>query len=271
MTSPLGELPRLAQQRQADSEFWVAGSAQLAGQEAAALGVKRFSLTATITERLTSQTAYEMNAVPDANALKAWLSTLGEVKIESNIVNASTSVQIDETRPSFDKTAVSPLGQRLGPFIKSARNLPVRDTPTTVHTKPVIYGLEEGAREVKEYVPAATAVTPSAPASDRLSLAQSRPSYTWVIQSTALTTSPAKYSSYYYEPATDRSVEKPLNLPAGAAIVGVFPDDCMFSAKSESGDSLTFRNESEAKAKRLNPGTWSVYPLKCAGVAVFLK
>ena len=92
-----------------------------------------------------------------------------------------------------------------------------------------------------------------------------------MIQSTALATTPVKYSSYYYEPATDRSAEKPLNLPAGAAIVGVFPDDCMFSARNESGESFTFRNESQAKATRLGPGTWTVYPLKCGGVAVFLK
>jgi hypothetical protein len=66
-------------------------------------------------------------------------------------------------------------------------------------------------------------------------------------------------------------VEEPLTLPAGAAIVGVFPDDCAFSVRDELGHSFTFRNEDEAKAKRLGPGTWSVYPLKCGGVNVFLK
>ena len=56
--------------------------------------------------------------------------------------------------------------------LKSARNLPVRDTAATVHTKPLIYGLDEGAREVKEYVPEA------APVSEHAAPPQTRPNYT---------------------------------------------------------------------------------------------
>ena len=80
-----------------------------------------------------------------------------------------------------------------------------------------------------------------------------------------------KAGTSYYDAATDRNVEKPLTLTAGAAIVGVYPNDCAFSVRNESGNSFTFQNEGEAKVKGLGPGTWSVSPLKCGGVAVFLK
>jgi len=100
-----------------------------------------------------------------------------------------------------------------------------------------------------------------------------RGTYRWVIQSVAThgSKSGKKYSSFYYETSTGRSVEEPLSLPAGGEIVGVFPDDCTFAVQDQSGHSFTFRNEDEAKAHGLGSGTWSVYPLKCGGVAVYLK
>jgi hypothetical protein len=107
---------------------------------------------------------------------------------------------------------------------------------------------------------------------DHLSFPPPRGTWSWAIQSVATRAgSGIKYNSYYYEASTDRSVEQPLALPAGAAIVGVFPDDCEFAVRDKSGHSFAFRNEDEAKAKGLGPGTWSVYPLKCGGVDVFLK
>jgi hypothetical protein len=271
--SPLGELAGMAQQRQGNSDFWAAGSVKVSSQEAVAAGVKRFSLTASMQDRLTGDTAFEFNAAPDANAIQPWMNTLGDARIEGSIVHAGISMDANETRQNFDKIAVSPLGQRLAVLIKSARDLPVRDSATTVHTKPVIYGLEDGAKEVSQYTPSPSAVTP--PSSERPAIppaSSASSKWTWVIQSVAVEEqSKTKYSSFYYEAATDRSVEKPLTLPAGAAIVGVFPDDCMFSVSNELGKSITFRNEAEAKAKGLEPGSWSVSPLKCSGVAVFLK
>jgi hypothetical protein len=148
--SPLGKLADMALRRPADSEFWAAGSAKLAGQEAVTAGVKGFSLTASMRDRLTSDTAFEFNGVPEASAIRVWLSTLADAKIEGNVVHMRMSKAADETRQSFDQIGVSPFGQRLGTLIKSARYLPVRDTATTVHTKPVIYGLDDGPKEVSQ-------------------------------------------------------------------------------------------------------------------------
>jgi hypothetical protein len=142
-----------------------------------------------------------------------------------------------------------------------------------VHTKPVIYGLDDGAKEVSQYTPSPISVAPQASSvSAAPSVAAPADKWSWVIQSVAVQQdSKTKYSSFYYEAATDRSVEKPLTLTAAAAVVGVFPGDCTFSVSNESGKSVTFRNEAEAKAKGLGAGTWSVSPLSCSGVAVFLK
>jgi hypothetical protein len=145
----LGELTQEAQQRAAGSEFWAAGSAKLAGPQAVSAGVKRFELTASMLDRLTSDTVFEFEAAPDPGAIRGWLSTLGDAKIEGNAVGARMSTDADETRRKLAQIAGSPLGLGLGALIQSARYLPVRDTATTVHTKPVIFGLDSGPREVK--------------------------------------------------------------------------------------------------------------------------
>ena len=147
--SPLAELALMALERQADSEFWAVGSAKLAGREAIMAGVKRFSLMASMRDRLTSDTAFEFDRAPDATAIRAWLSTLGDAKIDGNVVHARMSMETDETRKSIGKIAASPLGQRLEALVQSARYLPVRDTATTKHTRPVIFGLDDGPREAK--------------------------------------------------------------------------------------------------------------------------
>jgi hypothetical protein len=162
--SPLSELAGVALHRQVDTEFWAVGSAKLAGPEAISAGVKRFSLTASIGDHVTSDTAFEFDQVPEASTLRVWISTLPDAKIEANVVHVRMSREAAETRQGFDQIGVSPLGQRLGALIKSARYFPLRDTATTVHTKPVIYGLDEGPREVK-YIPSASASDTSAPVS----------------------------------------------------------------------------------------------------------
>ena len=151
-SSPLSELASKALERQADSEFWMVASAKIAGPQAVAAGVKLFWLTASTQGGLISDTTYEFSGVPEATKIQAWLSTLVDPKVEGNAVHVRISMEADETRKSFGQIAASPLGQYLGTLIKSARYLPVRDTATTVHTKPVIYGLDDGAREVKYVV-----------------------------------------------------------------------------------------------------------------------
>jgi hypothetical protein len=147
--SELGELPGMAQSRPGDSEFWAAGSAKLAGQGAVSAGVNRFEVTASMRDRLSSDTVFEFDQAPEPAAMQAWLSTLADAKIEGNGVRVRMSMDADEARRNSSLIALSPLGQRLRAIIQSARHLPVRDTDTTVHSHPVIFGLDGGPREVK--------------------------------------------------------------------------------------------------------------------------
>ena len=146
--SPLGELAEIALERQTDGEFWAVGVPKLAGQGALTAGIKRFSLTASMRDRLTSDTAFEFDGVPDAVVIRPWLNTLANAKFDGNAIRSQMSMNGDEMRESFGQIATSPFGQRLGAFIQPARYLPVRDTATTVHTKPVIFGLDDGPKEV---------------------------------------------------------------------------------------------------------------------------
>lgn len=149
VASGLGELPQKAQQRCGDCELWVSGSAKLAGQEAANTGVKRFEVTASMQERFTTETVFEFDGAPDAGAIRVWLATLGEAKIDGNTVRAGMLIDAGAARRNLSQIARSPLGQGLAAFIQAAPYLPVRDTAATVHAKPVIYGLAGGPQEVK--------------------------------------------------------------------------------------------------------------------------
>jgi hypothetical protein len=146
--NPLGELAGTALQRTGDSEFWAVWSAKLASPEAVSAGVKRFALTASMRDRLTSDTVFEFDGAPDPGAMKGWMNTLGDAKIEGNAVRVRLSMEADESRRNATQIALSPLGQRLSPIVKSARYLPMRDTGTAVRTKPVIFGLDGGPQEV---------------------------------------------------------------------------------------------------------------------------
>jgi len=148
MSSPLGELADIALQRQTDGDFWAVGATKLAGQAAVTAGIKRFSLTASMRDRLTSDTAFEFDGVPDATAIRPWLDTISDANLDGNAIHSRMSVNADEVREGFSEIAGSPFGKGLAALIQSARNLPVRDTATTVHTKPVIFGLDDGPKEV---------------------------------------------------------------------------------------------------------------------------
>ena len=101
------------------------------------------------------------------------------------------------------------------------------------------------------------------------------PRGTWrlVLQSVAVRVDgKTQYSSFYYDASTGQSIDHPaIPLPVGGFIVGVFPDDCTFRVQDQAGRSFTFKDEKEAKGKTLGPGTWSLFPIKCGGVALFVK
>ena len=95
--------------------------------------------------------------------------------------------------------------------------------------------------------------------------------YVWIMQSVIVRGSnPRKYTAAYYEAPTDRTIERPLDLPNGASIVDAVPDDCEFFLQDQAGHSITYKKAAEAKGQRLAPGSWSLYPVKCSGVDIYL-
>jgi hypothetical protein len=147
---PLSELARLAVERQLNGEFWAVGSAGFAGPQALHSGVKRFYLTVSIRDRLSSDVAFEFDAAPGADALRMWQTTLGAVALEGNAVHARMTMEAGEMQQRFSPIAASPLGQRLAALIKAAQYLPAADTTAPKHTKPMIYGLDGGPKELNQ-------------------------------------------------------------------------------------------------------------------------
>jgi len=142
------DLTLLAEERQASGELWAIGAADLVSPEAVSAGVKRFSLTVSIRDRVTSDVAFVFNDPPGADALRQWQATLGAATVEGNVVHFRTSMDADEARKKFGELAASPIGQRLAALIGAARHLPVHDTAIPKVMKPVINGLDGGPKEL---------------------------------------------------------------------------------------------------------------------------
>jgi hypothetical protein len=111
--------------------------------------VKQFSLTASIGDHLSSDLAFEFGAVPDPSTLQMWPATLGQASIDGHVVHMRMSMYADELTEGFGQIAGSPLGQRLGTLVQAARYLPTRNAALT-RTKPTIYGLDSGPKEVNQ-------------------------------------------------------------------------------------------------------------------------
>ena len=135
--APLSELAKLAEQRQRDHEFWAIGSAKAAGGNMAKAGLKQFSLSASVRDRLLNDAALEFSGTPDAEALRA----LQGATVDGNVVRMATSMDADEVRQKSGEIASSFLGEQMGTLVKAARFLPVRNA-AAVSTKPVILGLD---------------------------------------------------------------------------------------------------------------------------------
>jgi hypothetical protein len=147
---PPAELTHLAEERQAGSDFWAVGSAGFAGPQAVSAGAKRFSLAISIREHLASDLFLEFDGIPGANTLGLWQPTFGVATLEGNVVHVKTSMEADEVRRKFGQIAASPHGRRLADLITAARYLPAPGSSVPKPTKPIIYGLESGPKEVTQ-------------------------------------------------------------------------------------------------------------------------
>jgi hypothetical protein len=138
MNAPLSELARWAGEQQANSDFWAAGTAALVGPQAISTGVKRFSLTVSLGDGLSSDVAFEFNGAPNATALQAWQKTLGGGTLEGNTIHLRTSLEAGDVQQKFNEIAASALGSQLGALVQSAKYLPVPEATRPKQTRAVI-------------------------------------------------------------------------------------------------------------------------------------
>jgi len=148
--SALMDSAKLAEERQASSEFWALGSSSLFGPEAMSQGLKGFSLTVSIRNTFASDLALEFYRAPDANTLRTWQMTLGAAALEGNALHLRTSMEAVEVEQKFDALTAGPIGEALGALLQATRYLPARQSPVPNGAKPVIYGLDGGPRVVNQ-------------------------------------------------------------------------------------------------------------------------
>ena len=146
---PLADSTRFAAQQAAYSEFWTVGSGKLAGSQPASQGLVRLSMTASFRDGFKGDATLEFNRVPDEKALGMWPAGLGSATVDGNAIHVQISADADKAAQMFGQIAASPIGQPLATFVKAARSLPAPDANAALRTKPVIYGLDNGPREVK--------------------------------------------------------------------------------------------------------------------------
>jgi hypothetical protein len=150
MKSVPSEMTKLADGVLVRGEFWIVGSAALAGPQAVSAGAKRFSAAVSIRNQVTSDVAFEFDRPPDMNTLQEWQKTLGSTTIEGNTIHFVMSMGSDEARRKLGQLAAGPLGPRLMYLLAVAKYLPERDTTVRVQNKPVIYGLDGGPKVVDQ-------------------------------------------------------------------------------------------------------------------------
>jgi len=143
---PSAELTALAQQLQGGCEFWAVGSASAMGPQAGSLGLKRFTLAVWVRDSVMADLALEFNEAPTEKTLNM-LRASNPVSVEGNVVHLRMSAGRDDVQQKFAPFVSSPAGQRLAALVRAAQYLPPRPA-TASKAKAVIYGLDEGPREI---------------------------------------------------------------------------------------------------------------------------
>jgi len=146
---PASELAPAAAELQANSEYWAVASSAFLGPQAASAGVQRFALAISVRNQLGSRLIVEFNGTPSQDALRLWPAA-GTPTSAGNTVHYDFSVTAENSQQAFAQLAGSPLGRPLAPLMKVGLNLPVRDAAAMTRTKPVIYGLDDGPKVVKQ-------------------------------------------------------------------------------------------------------------------------
>jgi hypothetical protein len=89
---------------------------------------------------------FEFNGPPDAKTLQM----LTAPTVEGNNARARIAMDANEMQQKFGEIAAGPVGERLAIVVEAARHLPARDLNVLKQTRPVIYGLDDGPKVVRQ-------------------------------------------------------------------------------------------------------------------------
>jgi len=178
-----------------------------------------------------------------------------------------------ETRPDESGTAIE---ANSGPYLGTVR---IQPADGGAHVD-VHYARKPAPRPASQ--PAATTVAASAPPRAQApaddgprrwyeATPRKGEEWKWALQSVKFGAKNPKYTYFYYEKATGRSVETLLSLPEGGEIIHVFPVDCEFFIQDENGRQIRFKKAQEALGRTVGPGNWMVYPVNISGVVVYIR
>ncbi len=132
----------IASETHSGDDFWAVVSPALLGADAEKAGVKRLTLSMTLSDRLATDSSFELNAPPDA---QQWPASLSAASVEGNVVHLKSSIEPAALAQAMGLIAADPSGQSLTALAKVARALPTNQID---HSKPVIYGLDDGPKQL---------------------------------------------------------------------------------------------------------------------------
>ncbi len=149
-TAPQSDLTRAGAERQASADLWALGSPELVG--AAGSGMQRFSMSVIVRDRLWTDIGFEFATMPPpalARKMTAQPTPYGATVVEGNAIHMRLSMDENQVRQQIAQMTSGPMGQPLLALMQSAKYLPARDPAKPKQVHPVIYGLDDGPREVK--------------------------------------------------------------------------------------------------------------------------
>ena len=131
--------PTIAAEAHTSDEFWAVLSPVLLGSDAEKAGVKRLTLSMTLSDRVGTEASFELSASPDP---QRWPASLPGASVDGTVVHLKNSLDAAALAETLSRLGA---GQGLGALAKVARSLPTNQID---RSKPVIYGLDDGPRQL---------------------------------------------------------------------------------------------------------------------------
>jgi hypothetical protein len=125
--------------------IWAVLSRALLGPQEEKAGVERITVSVAMSDRLSIDSSYELSAPADK---QAWPASMPGATVDGNGVHWKSSVEAPALEETLARLGSDPAGRSLGALAGVARSLPTNQPAPIDHSKPVIYGLDDGPRQL---------------------------------------------------------------------------------------------------------------------------